>query len=168
MTPLVSSFLAGMVFAVGLGISGMTQPAKVVGFLDFTGNWDPSLAFVMLGAIAVHAFAYRLIRHRPAPIFAPAFAVPPRQDLDLRLVSGAALFGIGWGLGGFCPGPAVTSLPSGHVSVLLFVVAMVAGLYLYTLAESLQTSRPDSRHRAIASQPTTIPTPLAFQHRHDA
>lgn len=168
MTSSLSSFLAGIVFAVGLGISGMTQPAKVVGFLDLMGNWDPSLAFVMFGAIAVHALAYRLIRSRPTPIFAPAFAVPTRQDFDLRLVSGAVLFGIGWGLGGFCPGPAVTSLPSGHVSVLLFVVAMVAGMYLYTLVDSLQARRPDSLHCETVSQPTTIPTPPALRYRHDA
>lgn len=168
MIPLVIPFLSGVIFAVGLGISGMTRPAKVIGFLDFTGNWDPSLAFVMLGAIAVHALGYRLIRRRPAPVFAPAFAVPARRDLDLRLVGGAALFGVGWGLGGFCPGPALTALASGYASVLLFVAAMVVGMYLYTLVESLRARRPDSLYLGTASRATAAPPSPALQHRHDA
>ncbi|MCS6925756.1 MAG: YeeE/YedE family protein [Candidatus Binatia bacterium] len=157
-----------MLFAVGLGLSGMTQPAKVVGFLDLTGRWDPSLACVMLGAIAVHAPAYRLIRRRSAPIFAAAFAIPTRRDFDLRLVGGAALFGIGWGLGGFCPGPAITSLPSGHTAVLLFVPAMVAGMYLHTLVEGLQVRRSGIVHPETVSRSPTLPPSPALQYRHDA
>lgn len=130
MNSLLAAFAAGLLFAIGLGISGMTQPAKVTAFLDFAGDWDPSLACVMIGAIIVHAAFYRLIRRRPTPLFASAFSIPTRIDLDPRLVGGAALFGIGWGMGGFCPGPAVTSLVSGQVSVVIFVAAMIVGMYL--------------------------------------
>jgi hypothetical protein len=141
MTALVTAFAAGVLFSIGLGISGMTQPAKVTAFLDFTGNWDPSLACVMIGAISVHAILYRMIRRRPTPLFAAAFSIPTRQDIDLRLLGGSALFGIGWGLGGFCPGPAVTSLASGHASVAIFVAAMIGGMYLYKVVERLQEQR---------------------------
>jgi uncharacterized membrane protein YedE/YeeE len=101
----------------------------------------------MIGAIAVHALLYRLIRRRPSPLFAPVFAVPTRTDIDPRLLGGAALFGIGWGLGGFCPGPAVTSLMSGHVSVVVFVAAMIGGMYLYKVVEGLQEHRLEVRQR---------------------
>jgi uncharacterized membrane protein YedE/YeeE len=165
MTASLVSFLSGVVFALGLGLSGMTQPAKVVGFLDFTGNWDPSLAFVMVGAIMVHALLYRLIRRRSSPLFAATFAIPTRTDIDPRLVGGAALFGIGWGIGGFCPGPAFTSLASGHSTVLLFVAAMITGMYLYKLTERLQ-ARPAGAPRAgTISSPA--PASPAFQSRHD-
>jgi uncharacterized protein len=137
MNTLLASFVSGLVFALGLGMGGMTQPAKVTAFLDFAGNWDPSLACVMIGAILVHTVLYRLIRHRPSPLFVATFSVPTRTDIDPRLIGGAALFGTGWGLGGFCPGPAVTSLASGHASVVIFVVAMVTGMYLYKLTEDL-------------------------------
>ena len=131
MNVLIISFVPGVVFALGLGISGMTQPVKVTAFLDFTGNWDPSLAFVMLGAIAVHAVLYRVIRARPSPVFAAAFSIPSRKDIDPRLIGGAALFGLGWGLAGFCPGPALTAVASGKNSVLIFVGAMVGGMLLH-------------------------------------
>ncbi len=139
------SFASGLLFAFGLGLSGMTQPAKIVGFLDFAGNWDPSLAFVMLGAIGVHTVLSRLILHRPAPFFANAFSVPTRTDVDPKLIGGAALFGAGWGLGGFCPGPALTSVATGSVTVLIFVAAMMAGMLLFKLVENVgtrQTVRP--------------------------
>ena len=126
------SFLSGLTFALGLGISGMTRPVKVIGFLDFFGPWDASLAFVMLGAIAVSFVAYRLSRSMHSPILAPEFSIPKRTDLDSRLVGGAALFGAGWGLGGFCPGPAITSLASGASPVMVFVAAMAAGIYLHS------------------------------------
>jgi uncharacterized protein len=151
MNAVLMSFVSGLIFAVGLALSGMTQPAKVTAFLDFTGDWDPSLACVMVGAILVHAVLYRLIRRRPSPVFAATFAVPTRKDIDARLIGGAALFGIGWGLGGFCPGPAITALASGRGTVVLFVVAMLAGMSLYTLAE-----RRRSRH-ALVEQHQTQP-----------
>ena len=151
MNSLFTAFASGVIFSIGLGISGMTQPAKVTAFLDFTGNWDPSLACVMIGAITVHAILYQVIRRRPTPLFASAFSIPTRQDIDPRLVGGSALFGIGWGLGGFCPGPAVTSLASGHISVVIFVAAMIGGMYLYRVVESLQEHRVEVRHRSPAS-----------------
>ena len=138
MRSMLTSFVSGVVFAVGLGIGGMTQPAKVIGFLDFAGNWDPSLAFVMIGAIAVHAFLYRVIRKRPSPLFSPAFSLPTRTDIDLCLVGGAAIFGLGWGLAGFCPGPALTSLASGNFSPVIFSAGMIAGMFLYQFIEALR------------------------------
>jgi uncharacterized membrane protein YedE/YeeE len=130
---LAAAFAAGLVFALGLGISGMTQPGKVLAFLDVHGVWDPSLAFVMLGAIVTHALLLRPIFARGRPLLAPLFAVPTRRDIDLRLVGGEALFGIGWGLAGFCPGPAVTAVASGHAAPVLFVAAMLAGMALFEL-----------------------------------
>lgn len=123
------AFGCGSVFALGLGLGGMTQPARVLAFLDVAGDWDPALAFVMLGAIAVYAPVYRLaVRRGRRPVFAAAFDVPSRRDVDARLVTGALLFGVGWGLAGLCPGPAVTSLASGDPAAFVFVGAMVAGI----------------------------------------
>ena len=123
------ALLAGVLFGAGLLISGMTRPQKVIGFLDLFGAWDASLMFVMVGAIAVHFVAYRLIRGRSAPLLAPKFSLPTRRDVDLRLIAGAALFGVGWGLGGYCPGPAVTSLATSTTAVLVFVGAMLLGMF---------------------------------------
>jgi hypothetical protein len=121
-------FVAGALFAVGLALGGMTQPQKVVQFLDVAGAWDPSLAFVMAGAIAVHAPTYLVARRRQAPWAGDAFALPTRRDIDGPLVAGAALFGLGWGLGGFCPGPLVTALPTGRTDVLVVFASMLAGM----------------------------------------
>ncbi len=137
MKSVLTSFVSGVVFAVGLGIGGMTQPAKVIGFLDFAGNWDPSLAFVMIGAIAVYSFLYWVIRKRPSPLFSPTFSIPTRTDIDPRLVAGAAIFGLGWGTAGFCPGPALTSLASGSLSPVIFSVAMITGMLFYKFVEVL-------------------------------
>ena len=119
---------AGALFAVGLAISGMTLPSKVTGFLDVAGAWDASLAFVMVGAIAVHFVAQRLVRKRSAPLFDTKFHLPTRKDIDGRLVAGAALFGIGWGLGGYCPGPGLVSAASGAPAAIVFVVGMTIGM----------------------------------------
>lgn len=119
---------AGALFGIGLAVSGMTQPAKVIGFLDLFGAWDASLAFVMLGAIGVHFVAYRLIVRRRAPLFDTKFHIPDKTQLDGRLLAGAALFGIGWGLGGYCPGPGLVSAASGASTALLFVLAMTVGM----------------------------------------
>lgn len=133
----LTALAAGAVFALGLGIAGMTQPEKVMGFLDFTGDWDPSLAFVMVGAIGVNALVWwLLVRGREKPVFAEAFALPTRTEIDWRLVTGATLFGVGWGLGGYCPGPGVASMFFGGQSVLLFVGAMLAGMWLFGRIES--------------------------------
>ena len=124
-------FACGALFAVGLALAGMTSPAKVIAFLDVTGAWDPSLAFVMGGALAVLFAAGRL---RPArPLLAPTFAAPPGGAVDTRLLVGAALFGAGWGLSGFCPGPALASVGSGVAASLWFVPAMLAGMLVYHL-----------------------------------
>jgi len=120
----ISSFLAGSLFGVGLLISQMTNPEKVLAFLDIFGDWDPSLAFVMGSALLVTLIGYRFVLKRPSPLFSEKFRLPPRSDIDLRLIIGAALFGIGWGLAGLCPGPALASLSFGGTSVIAFVIAM--------------------------------------------
>src|SRR5229473_4013599 len=140
----LTSFISGVIFALGLGISGMTRPPKVIGFLDFFGNWDPSLAMVMIGAIAVYFVAYRLSTRMEAPLIAARFPVPSLTNLDARLIAGAAIFGAGWGLGGFCPGPAITSLASGAAPVIIFVTAMAAGTYFHTLTMEMSAFKPDS------------------------
>jgi uncharacterized membrane protein YedE/YeeE len=121
------AFAAGLLFALGLGLAGMTQPGKVLAFLDLADGWDPSLALVMVGAIGVHAAFVRFARRRPAPAFARAFTWPPERGVDARLLAGAALFGVGWGLVGYCPGPALVGLASLAPATLLFVLAMAAG-----------------------------------------
>lgn len=125
------AFVTGLLFAVGLAVAGMTQPQKVVAFLDFFGDWDPSLAFVMGGAILVYLPAYRIITRRRTPLFAARFLVPTRRDLDARLLVGAGLFGIDWGLGGFCPGPGLTAVGSLAAPALMFVASMFAGFMLH-------------------------------------
>ncbi len=136
----VVSFFAGLLFAIGLGVSGMTQPTKVVGFLDLKGNWDPSLAFVMMGAIAVNAVLTRFILKRKYPLFAEKFSLPTRRDLDTRLIAGSAIFGVGWGLGGMCPGPGIVALASGSWMPLVFVASMTAGMFLSRAFDALESS----------------------------
>jgi len=121
---------SGLLFGVGLGVSGMTQPAKVLAFLDVTGAWNPTLLFVMGGAVGIHFWAYRWVRTRSAPRLGGTFVLPTRTSIDLRLCGGAALFGVGWGLAGYCPGPALVSLASGTMPVLVFVASMLAGAWL--------------------------------------
>jgi uncharacterized membrane protein YedE/YeeE len=136
-------FAAGALFALGLALAGMNQPAKVIGFLDVSGDWDPSLALVMLGAIGVYFTAYRWARGRARPALARAFHLPARwsgalahrdqfskRTIDAKLVLGAALFGVGWGLGGYCPGPGLSSLGAGSAEAVVFVAAMTAGMRL--------------------------------------
>jgi uncharacterized membrane protein YedE/YeeE len=124
----VVAFGSGALFGAGLLVSGMTMPAKVIGFLDVFGAWDASLAFVMLGAIAVHFLAYRLIRGRASPLLAEKWVLPTRRDIDFKLIAGAVVFGLGWGLAGYCPGPALVSLASGAPGVFVFTGAMLAGM----------------------------------------
>ena len=131
-----------MLFGLGLAISGMVNPAKVLAFLDVAGAWDPTLAFVMGGALAVTTPAFRYVLKRRQPWFAPGFALPAKTDLEPRLVAGAALFGIGWGMAGLCPGPAVTALVSGKPVVFAFVAAMLAGFLLHdTIDEGSRSAR---------------------------
>jgi uncharacterized protein len=156
----LASFACGSVFAVGLAISGMTQPARVLGFLDVFGAWDPSLAFVMASALAV-LFAARAVTPR-RPLFAPTFAAHPPDRIDLRLVGGAAIFGIGWGLSGFCPGPAIVSIGAGTPAALLLVPAMLVGMGAHR-AFQLWAPRLQlvGRTGPIQSSPAESPTPQA-------
>jgi uncharacterized protein len=128
---LFSALGSGILFGLGLVISGMVNPAKVIGFLDVAGDWDPTLAFVMGGALLVATPAFRWILRRPHPMLGTAFSLPTKAEIEPRLIGGAALFGVGWGLVGLCPGPAITALVSGVPLVALFVVAMVAGAWLH-------------------------------------
>lgn len=120
---------SGLLFGVGLILAGMTDPAKVRGFLDFAGAWDPTLAFVMAGAIGVHAPLLYVIRRRERPLFASSFDIPSANRVDGRLIAGASIFGAGWGLAGICPGPAIVSLGLGLPTALVFVVGMVIGIW---------------------------------------
>jgi hypothetical protein len=128
--PLISAFVFGVVFALGLGLGGMTQPARVIGFLDVAGRWDPTLLFVLGGAVTTSFVLFPVILRRGAPVLGPRFVMPTRTRIDGRLLGGAALFGAGWGLAGYCPGPAVVSLVAGTPATLVFVVAMGLGLVL--------------------------------------
>lgn len=130
---LLVSAAAGLLFGIGLLVSGMANPAKVQNFLDLAGIWDPSLAFVMAGAVATTYVGYRFVLQRPRPLLAERFALPRASDIDASLVIGAALFGIGWGLSGYCPGPAITALPLLAKGTLVFVPSMIAGIALARL-----------------------------------
>lgn len=125
------TFLTGVTFALGLGVSGMTQPQKVLAFLNLRGDWDPSLLLVLVSAVLTYYFSFKLIRKRGAPVLADQFNLPTSRKIDRDLVLGALLFGLGWGLAGFCPGPALTMLVTGHYSVLVFVLAMTVGMFMY-------------------------------------
>lgn len=123
-------FASGLLFAIGLGVSGMTLPQKVIGFLDFASdNWDPSLGLVMISSAGIFLLLHRFVLRRSAPLFDTRFHVPTGNDIDSPLIVGAALFGIGWGMIGLCPGPALAVLVSGHTEVWIFFVAMITGMY---------------------------------------
>ncbi len=141
---ILAAFFSALVFGIGLGISGMTLPSKVIGFLDVTGNWDPSLAAVMFGAILVHAISYRLITKRKSPILTTEFQIPTRRDVDWKLILGAVLFGAGWGLGGFCPGPALVGVVTGKSSVVIFVASMLVGMWAHNLLNSVLLQKKTS------------------------
>lgn len=132
---LLAAALAGLVFGLGLIVSGMADPAKVLGFLDLAGAWDPSLALVMAGAIAVGVAAFAVARRRTVSLLGEAMRLPTARDIDRRLVMGSVMFGVGWGLAGFCPGPALVALGMGEGGAVLFVLAMVAGMGVYELLE---------------------------------
>jgi hypothetical protein len=132
----VVSFVVGLVFAIGLGVGGMTDPQIVKAFLDVTGDWNPQLVGVMIGAIGVHAIVYQLVRRRGSPLLEAKFHLPTRQDLDVRLILGAALFGVGWGLAGICPGPGIVSLLSFKKPIMLFVGSMLVGMAIFNWLET--------------------------------
>jgi len=130
-----ASWLAGVIFGLGLIVSGMADPAKVLGFLDLAGAWDPSLAFVMAGAISVAAVAFGVARERTVSFLGVEMNLPKTRRIDRRLVAGSLMFGIGWGVAGFCPGPGLVALGMGEIKALVFVVAMLAGMGLYEVLE---------------------------------
>jgi uncharacterized membrane protein YedE/YeeE len=131
----LSEFAVGLLFGLGLIVSGMTDPAKVIGFLNLSGNWDPSLAFVMGGAILVGVFAFGFAKRRAKDFFGDVIQWPSSTAIDPRLVGGALLFGVGWGLAGFCPGPALVSMAAGVPKALAFVAAMLVGMFLFEKIE---------------------------------
>lgn len=149
------SGLSGILFGVGLTLAGMTQPSKVIRFLDVTGDWDPSLAFVMAAAIAVYAPLYRLATRRTDALFGTRWSLPTRKDIDARLLIGAAIFGIGWGLGGFCPGPGITSAASGNSAPVVFTIAMLGGMGIYEMTHG-ELAQRRARSRTAAKEP--LPT----------
>lgn len=144
------ALVTGILFAVGLGLGGMTDPHKVQGFLDVSGRWDPSLAFVMLGAIGVHLLFARRAKPDGKPLLGGRFVLPLRTDIDARLVIGAALFGIGWGIAGLCPGPGIVSLASRGPSAFVFIGTMLAGMMLHVLFV-------ERRMKGEASAPINVP-----------
>lgn len=131
----IAALIVGFVFAIGLGLSGMTQPQKVIGFLDIFGNWNPSLIFVMMGAIAVHFVTFRFIMKRSSPLLSTQWHVPTKNEVTPSLVIGGAIFGVGWALGGFCPGPAVTSLATLDQTPVIFILSMLVGMALFKLVD---------------------------------
>jgi hypothetical protein len=135
MAAIVSALFIGALFGFGLALSEMTDPARVIGFLDVAGRWDPTLLFVIGGALAVTVPAFSLILRRPRPLLAEFFALPTKSKIDGSLIAGAIIFGLGWGIAGFCPGPALAALATGSPSVAFFVVAMIAGQWAASLLE---------------------------------
>lgn len=142
----LSAFIVGLLFGLGLILSGMTDPGKVLGFLDLFGQWDPSLAFVMGGAIAVGVFAFALAKQRTRNFLGGAMHLPKATQIDKRLVIGSLTFGVGWGLAGFCPGPGLVSMASGEAKGLVFVVAMVAGMGVFEWLVRASTLKPAPKH----------------------
>ena len=132
------SFVCGCLFGAGLALAGMTRPQKVLGFLDVAGRWDPSLIFVMGGAVAFATVAFHFILRRGSPLLAQSFALPTAKAIDLKLLAGALIFGLGWGLSGYCPGPAIALLAAPDVEMFYFLPAMLAGWCLYGLAARMK------------------------------
>lgn len=142
----LAGLLAGLLFGGGLALSGMTDPAIVLGFLDVAGQWNPTLAFVMAAALSVTFVGYRLAWRQRAPIWAPTFELPTTHTVDGRLLVGAALFGIGWGIAGWCPGPAIASLSAPSPELLLFLAAMILGILIARIAGSPAQPDKDGNH----------------------
>lgn len=139
-------FLVGLLFGWGLLLSGMTDPGKVQGFLDLFGAWDPSLALVMGGAIAVGVFAFALAKRRTTTFLGGAMQLPTARDIDKPLIVGSLMFGVGWGLAGFCPGPGIVAMAAGQPKAAVFVVAMLAGMLAHKLLNRAGTGAPKAKH----------------------
>ncbi len=135
---MLTSFLIGLLFGLGLIVSQMINPAKVIGFLDVAGSWDPSLAFVMGGALVVTGVGYKLLNRRKRPLLVIDFIIPDKTQLDARLIGGAAIFGVGWGLVGLCPGPALAALGTGATDAVIFCVAMIVGMAAFKWIDHLK------------------------------
>lgn len=138
---LLSLYLIGLIFGTGISVSGMANPAKVLNFFDVAGHWDPSLAFVMGGAVVVTFIGYRFVLKRPMPIMAERFHLPTSRTIDMRLIGGSAVFGIGWGIAGFCPGGALPALGTGKPAVFIFVAALLAGILLARTIDAARNPR---------------------------
>ncbi len=138
------SFVFGLIFGLGLIVSGMSNPAKIIGFLDLAGVWDPSLIFVMAGAIAIGIVAFTLARRRERSLLGAPMQLPTARDIDRRLVAGSALFGIGWGLAGICPGPALVLLGSGSAKGIVFTLALLAGMALFEVQQRMRQAASHS------------------------
>ncbi|MEO9865520.1 MAG: DUF6691 family protein [Yoonia sp.] len=138
---LIGSYIIGLVFGIGISISGMANPAKVTNFFDFAGIWDPSLAFVMGGALIMTFFGYRYVLKNTAPMVDTKFHLPTRRDLDAKLLGGSALFGVGWGIAGFCPGGALPAIGTGRTEVLVFVGAMLAGIFAAKALQNMMAAK---------------------------
>ncbi len=151
MIRLLVAFVSGAVFTVGLAIGGMTRPSKVLGFLDVTGRWDPSLAFVMGGALLVTSIAFRFTLQRRSPVLDSRFHLPTERSIDARLAIGSVMFGAGWGLSGYCPGPALASVVTLAPSALVFVGSMMLGMLAFEAFETLR-ARQSSRETLLAQQ----------------
>jgi uncharacterized membrane protein YedE/YeeE len=139
---LILVYLVGVIFGTGIVISGMANPAKVINFFDVAGSWDPSLAFVMGGALITAAIGYRLVFGRARPLFEGKFMLPTARNLDARLIGGSAVFGVGWGIAGFCPGGALPALGTGRWEVIAFTAAMLAGIFAARYLQSLSRPKP--------------------------
>ena len=137
---IITSLFAGLIFGLGLIISGMTDPAKVIGFLDVTGQWNYSLAFVMLGAISVSFFAFRIAKSTSKTVLGQPILIPSNSEIDTRLVMGSICFGVGWGLAGYCPGPAIASIATG-IKPIIFVVSMLLGMVVYQVLQTISSRK---------------------------
>ena len=160
----IFALFAGALFAVGLTVSGMTLPSKVIGFLDFTGSWDPSLLLVMVGGLLVYGLGSRLVMRRGAALDGGEFEAPPARGIDARLVTGAALFGLGWGLGGFCPGPAIVSMGPLALGAILFVGGMFGGQLAFEIWDRRQAAAAAPQSAAVETRvevkrPTEVERP---------
>ena len=160
MAQIIAALAAGSLFGLGLTLSRMIDPAKVLGFLDIAGNWDPSLALVLAGATGTAAIGFRLVLgRRTAPLFAESFDLPNSREIDRRLVAGAAIFGVGWGLVGLCPGPAIADFTLAFLPVAIFVIAMLAGMALFKMMDralirsAAASSAPNVGHQGINLPP---------------
>ena len=142
MRHVIPGLLVGLLFGAGLALSGMVNPTRVLGFLDLAGHWDPTLAFVLMAALLPSALAYALTRKMNRPVMAEEFCIPQNRTIERRLVAGAAMFGIGWGIVGLCPGPAIAGLAFGQWQSWLFLTAMIAGMWLQRLYAELRDRRP--------------------------